>query len=186
MKYKPQLQAMSPWVAARGVTPQTHLSTPQGERLASDLAVGDLLMTRDDGPQPITEIRLSLAAPNERKHFPVCIRKDSLGFGKPRVDLRVGAQHRVLYDDINVPLTFGADAVLVRAKSFAVSTPRIAVENPQFPVSYIQITLAKQSIIFAEGVPIETIQPDDSECELAYVTLRSWELMSASAVALAA
>lgn len=177
MRYQPELQALAPWVAAFGITPQAHVSTPQGERLASDLSIGDIVITRDDGPRPITNIREAFAAPSERNHFPVCIPQGSLGFGLPRADLRVGPQHRILFEHIRVPLMFGTDAVLVRAKSFAVSNPQIAVENPKSPTSYIQITLAEQGIIFAEGVPIETILPD-GECDLGYMTLRAWELMA--------
>lgn len=75
---------------------------------------------------------------------------------------------------------FGDDAVLVRAKSLAVSHANIAVQNTVAPASYIQISLADQAIIFAEGVPIETVLPD-CECDLGYMTLRSWELRAAVA-----
>lgn len=73
MRFQPELQALAPWVAAFGITPQTRISTPSGEREARDLQIGDLVNTRDNGAQPITNIREAFAAPTERNHFPVKI-----------------------------------------------------------------------------------------------------------------
>lgn len=180
MKHQPNLVPISPWVAAFGMTPDTKVSTPLGERAADTLAVGDLVNTRDHGPQPITAIREAIAAPAERNHYPVRIAQGALGFGLPRADLHLGPQHRVLFEHIRVPLMFGTDAVLVRAKSLAVSHSNVAVENAATPVSFIQISLEEQGIIFAEGVPVETILPD-GESDLDYMTVRSWELRAAVA-----
>lgn len=180
MKFQPELQALSPWVAAFGVAPDTRIATPIGERAASTLAIGDLITTREHGDQPITNIREAFAAPAERNHFPVRIKQGALGFGLPRADMQIGPQHRVLFEHIRVPLMFGTDAVLVRAKSLALSHANIRVENSNVPVSYIQISLEDQAVIFAEGIPIETIMPD-GECDLEYMTLRAWELMAAVA-----
>lgn len=178
MRYQPELQALAPWVAAFGITPDTRMSTPSGDRAASDLQTGDLIDTRDDGPQPITNIREAFGAPNERDHYPVSISQGALGFGLPYADLNVGPQHRILFEHIRVPLMFGTDAVLVRAKSLASNHRHIDVRRAVAPVSYIQITLAQQGIVFAQGVPIETVQPD-GECDLDYMTIRPWELMAA-------
>ena len=180
MRYQPELQALAPWVAAFGMTPDTRIATPMGSRAAADLSVGDFVTTRDDGPQPITNIREAISAPSERNHYPVRIAQGALGFGLPQADLCIGSQHRVLFEHIRVPLMFGTDAVLVRAKSLTASHERIHVQKSVTPVSYIQITLNSQSIIFAEGVPVETILPD-GECDLEYMTVRSWELQAAVA-----
>ncbi|SLN51740.1 Hint domain-containing protein [Pseudooctadecabacter jejudonensis] len=184
MKFQPSLQALSPWVAAFGITPDARIETPTGLRRASDLAVGDLVTTRDDGPQPVTDLREAFAAPAERAHRPVLIPKGAMGFGLPYADLAIGPQHRVVFEHIRVPLMFGEDAVLVRAKSLVISHEDIrvigAAEALMAPISYMQISLAQQGVIFAEGLPVETIL-HDGECDLPFATLRSWELMAAVA-----
>ncbi len=180
MRYQPELQALAPWVAAFGVTPDTRIATPLGERAASTLRVGDLVNTRDCGAQPLTLVRETFAAPSERAHFPVRIARGALGFGLPQADLCVGPQHRVLFEHIRVPLLFGTDAVLVRAKSLAASHDNVQVENVKTPVSYVQLALPEQGIVFAEGVAVETVLPD-GECDLDFMTLRSWELRAAVA-----
>lgn len=180
MRFQPELQALSPWVAAFGVTPDTRLSTPTGAVAAKDLAIGDLVDTRDAGPQPISNIREAFAAPSERSHFPICIARGALGFGLPHSDLLIGPQHRILFEHIRVPLMFGTDAVLVRAKSLTVSHAGVAVKRSPIPASYIQISLPEQAIVFAEGLPIETLLADGA-CDLDYMTVRSWELLAAVA-----
>ncbi len=180
MRIDPDLKALAPWVAAFGVTPDARISTPSGDLRADALKPGDLVNTRDDGPQPLTEVREALAAPAERAHMPVRIAQGAMGFGLPRADLCLGPQHRVLFQHIRVPLLFGDDAVLVRAKSLAASHDRVAVDNAPMPASYIQLSLARQSVIYAEGLPIESLLPD-GDCTLDYMTLRSWELMAAVA-----
>lgn len=156
------------------------IATPRGDVAASDLAIGDMIETRDDGAQTIADVREVFGAPSERNHFPVCIKRGALGFGLPTADLYIGSQHRVLFEHIRVPLMFGADAVLVRAKSLAASHANVAVQNADVPASYIQIILETQAVIFAQGVPIETVLPD-GECDLGFMTLRSWELRAAVA-----
>ncbi len=180
MRHQPELQALAPWVAAFGITPDKRISTPLGDRPAPDLVIGDLVNTRDDGPQKISNIREAFAAPSERSHYPVRIAQGALGFRLPRADLNVGPQHRVLFEHVRVPLMFGTDTVLVRAKSLAVSHDNISVSKAAGLTSNIQISLQDHGVMFAEGVPIETVLPD-GECALDYMTVRSWELLAAVA-----
>lgn len=180
MKFQPDLEALSPWVAAFGVTADTRIATPLGDRAASSLAVGDLITTRDQGTQVISDLREVVAAPAERNHYPVRIAQGAMGRGLPRADLTLGSQHRVLFEHALVPLMFARDAVLVRAKSLTVSHARINVERVAVPVSYIQIFTQEQCILFAEGLPIESVLPDGA-CDMGFLTLRSWELMVAIA-----
>lgn len=180
MKHLPELQALSPWMAAFGIAPATRIATPDGPRPACTLCVGDLVDTVEDGPQPLTDVRETVAAPAERSHYPVRIATGALGFGLPLADLELGPQHRILFRHIRVPLLFGEDAVLVRAKSLAVSHDGIAVLRRATPASYVHLSLSEQAVIYAEGMPVETVLPDGA-CTLDYITLRSWELMAAIA-----
>lgn len=180
MRHQPNLQALSPWVAAFGVAPATRIATPDGPRPASALRVGDLVETLADGAQPLTDVRETVSAIAERSHFPVRITQGALGFGLPHADLDIGPQHRVLFRHIRVPLMFGEDAVLVRAKSLAVSHDGVTVRRTVTPASYVHLSLACQAVIYAEGLPVESVLPDGA-CDLDFITLRSWELMAAVA-----
>ncbi|MEL6959433.1 MAG: Hint domain-containing protein [Pseudomonadota bacterium] len=174
------LKALAPWVAAFGIGPDARIATPDGDRPAASLGVGDLVTTRDNGPQPLTHVRQTIGVPAERNHYPIRIPQGALGFGLPRADLEIGPQHRVLFEHIRVPLMFGTDAVLVRAKSLTVSHDRVTTENRASPACYVQLGLARQDVILAEGLPIESVR-DDGECDLDYMTVRAWELCAAVA-----
>lgn len=180
MQFAPNLKALAPWVAAFGVAPEAMIATPTGDRPAASLRSGELVTTKQNGPQPLTDVRQTVGAVAERAHYPVRIPQGAMGFGLPRADLVVGPQHRVLFQHIRVPLMFGEDAVLVRAKSLTLSHDRVAVERAITPASYVQLSLETQDILFANGVPIESLLPDGA-CELGYVTVRSWELLAAVA-----
>lgn len=177
MMHMPDLKALSPWVAAFGVTPQARIATATGQRPAGELAVGDLVKTQSAGLQPLTDVRRTIGAPAERNHFPVWICEGALGYGLPHRDIELGPQHRIMLQSFRISLAFGEDAVLVRAKSLVASHDHVAVRKAMTPASFVQLTLAKQDLIYAEGLPVETILPD-GECDLPYPTIRSWELMA--------
>lgn len=180
MMHMPQLKALSPWIGAFGLSPDARVETEDGMRPAGELQPGDRVWTRDGALEPLTDVRRTVGAPAERNHYPVWIAEGALGFGLPYRDIEIGPQHRVLFQNIRVPLLFGSDAVLVRAKSLAASHDRIAVRHAVTPASYVQLSLERQGLIYAEGLPIETILAD-GECDLSYPTIRSWELMTAVA-----
>ena len=81
-------------------TPGTRITTPNGSCLVEDLREGDLVQTRDSGPQEIQWIgqrRMSGARlfvmPELR---PIRFRADALGGGRPDGELLVSPEHRML------------------------------------------------------------------------------------------
>ncbi|KPP84234.1 MAG: Hint domain [Rhodobacteraceae bacterium HLUCCA08] len=171
---------LAPWVAALGLAPEARIDTEAGPVRAEDLVPGQCILTRDNGAVPLVDLRIGLGAPAERRHFPVLITRGAMGFGLPRADLRIGAQQKVLFQNIRVPLMFGVDAVLVRGKSLAASHEGVHVDNAPVPASFVQLVFATHQIIHAEGLPVESTAPDGMG-QAPYPTLRSWELRAAVA-----
>ncbi|MEJ6399080.1 Hint domain-containing protein [Yoonia sp. 208BN28-4] len=192
------------------LTGGTLIDTPDGPRVIDDLCVGDLVLTRDNGPQPIRMIhdrRLSGESYRQsRKLWPVCLQAGSLGFGLPRRNLRVSPQHRMLISHIRIGLLFGEDAVFARAKSLAASYEEIYVDSSLTEITYFHLVFDRHEVIFAEGAATESFHPGpegianldaDARAELFalfpelrygarsfdadYPTLRSWELQAAVA-----
>ncbi len=132
-------------------TDGTVIRTPQGDRLIGDLAVGDLVTTMDNGPQPIRWIgcrRLDHAALLSSPHLrPILIPKDVLGTAR---NLLVSPQHGML---------LGRDH-LVRAKHL-VEAPksRVRVAHGRRSVTYIHLMFDAHQIVFAEGAPSESFYP---------------------------
>ncbi|MEK6248895.1 MAG: Hint domain-containing protein, partial [Planctomycetales bacterium] len=90
----------------------TLILTPDGDLPVESLGAGDLVITLDDGPQPVRWIgRRSVEAVDQ--FAPVHIRAGTFG---DHNDLLVSPQHRILIRDVLAELLFGEAEVLVAAK----------------------------------------------------------------------
>lgn len=142
-------------------TPGTLISTARGEVAVEDLRVDDLVVTRDNGLQPVRWIGrrdLSLADlivnPALR---PVEIGQGALGQGLPRRAMQVSPQHRMLIEGVRAELLFGEAEVLVAA------THLTALEGVATRltagVRYIHVLFDRHEIICADGAWTESFQP---------------------------
>ena len=132
-------------------TPGVHITCPHGDRPVEDLAVGDLIMTMDHGPQPIRWIgRRKFAALG--RLAPIRINQGVLGATRA---FEVSPQHRVLLCGPEAELMFAAPQVLGSAKHL-VDGENISVRYGG-EVDYIHLLLDRHEIIWANGVATETL-----------------------------
>lgn len=133
----------------------THILAPDGERPVEGLRPGDLVMTRDNGPQPIRWIGCSTRVAQD-KMAPVRFAAGSFGKGLPHRDLLVSRQHRMLLRSRVVERMFGTPEVLVPAvKLLGLAGASLAESDA--PVDYFHLLTDRHEIIFAEGAPSETL-----------------------------
>ena len=138
----------------------TLIETPDGPRLIEELAVGDEALTLDNGCHPIRWIGKSVVLPQllsaRPKLWPIRIRSGALGQGLPRRDLMVSRQHRILLRAAAAKAIFGVQEVLLPANKLL---PLDGVEQgpDDAPVEYIHILLDTHEVVFAEGLPAETL-----------------------------
>lgn len=133
----------------------THILTPDGEVRIEDLRVGDLVLTRDNGSQPIRWIGCSTALA-EGKLAPVRFASGAFGRGLPHRDLLVSRQHRMLLSSRVVERMFGTQEILVPAIKL-LDLPGAALVESGRPVDYFHLLTEQHDIIFAEGAPSETL-----------------------------
>ncbi|MEO1612741.1 MAG: Hint domain-containing protein, partial [Pseudomonadota bacterium] len=142
-------------------TPGAMIETPDGSRAVETLRVGDLAITRDNGPRPIRQIaKRHLTARDlaeTPEHRPVLIAKGALGCGAPNADLIVSPQHRMLIADPAVPLLFGREEALAPAKALSNGDDvrRIAPNG----VTYVHLLFDRHEIIYANGAATESLHP---------------------------
>uniref|UniRef100_UPI0035AF8BD3 Hint domain-containing protein n=1 Tax=Paracoccus sp. TaxID=267 RepID=UPI0035AF8BD3 len=136
------------------------IQTQDGPVAAGDLAVGMMVETRDDGPQPIRwkgKRRLSAtdleAAPHLR---PIRILKGALGGGKPEADLVVSPQHRILVRSRIAQKMFGTDEVLVAAKQLC-QVDGIDVANDLDGVTYVHFLFDSHQLVISNGAETESL-----------------------------
>ena len=98
----------------------TWIDTPHGARPIEDLRAGDLVLTRDHGPQPLRWIGARHISQQHDENYeklrPIRVLKDSFGPGVPGRDLLVSPMHRMLVRDPLAALLFGQEEILCAAK----------------------------------------------------------------------
>jgi len=146
----------------RCFTPGTMILTERGEVAVEDLVVGDLVVTRDPGLQPlrwlgrqhVSRSRLLLRPELQ----PVRIARGALGAAGPVRAMLVSPQHRLLISGARAELLFGETEVLVPARHL-VGVVDAAVENPAEGVTYIHIMFDRHEIVRSDGLWSESFQP---------------------------
>lgn len=133
----------------------TRIATVSGDRSIEDLRVGENVLTRDHGAQPIRWIGTARGSA-EGAWRPVRIEAGALGAGLPRRALLLSQQHRVLVSSPIAARMTGAAEVLVAAKRL-VGLPGIALAPPGGEVTYLHLLLDRHEIILAEGAPAESL-----------------------------
>jgi hypothetical protein len=137
----------------------TVIRTADGDRKIEELAVGDLLPTVFGGICPIQWIgyyrhkKISQAKPWVKDVPPVRVARSALGPDLPHADLYVSKEHALLID-----------GVLVSAGSLINGTTITLYDAREHnELEFFHIKLGRHNVIYAEGVPCETlINVDDT------------------------
>ncbi|VVS97809.1 Leukotoxin [Roseovarius sp. EC-HK134] len=137
-------------------TPGIRLLTPHGERAVESLRAGDLVITRDHGPQAIRWIGRR-TVPGTGRFAPVRVAAHVLDGG--RAPLLVSPQHRFLFTGYKAELLFGCDEVLIAARHLV---DGLAVtQEDQATVTYIHVMFDRHEVIYAEGAATESFHAGD-------------------------
>ena len=144
-------------------TPGTRIATPRGEVAIEVLRVGDLVLTRDHGPQVLRWIGQRRIAGAELAGDsglqPIRIRAGALGTGLPLRDMLVSRQHRMLVTGPRAELLFGTGEVLVRALHLLMLPGISAAFLPE--VTYIHLLFDHHEVVLSDGAWSESFQPGD-------------------------
>ncbi len=150
-------------------TPNTRIATPEGPKLIQALRPGDLVLTKDDGPQEVLwtgSRRMSGARLYAMPHLrPIRFRAGAFGDDRPEPDLIVSPAHRMLVKGAAAQALFGTSEVLVRAEDLLNDTS-ISVDLALREVTYVHILLERHNIVFANGVETESFHPSNTALEM--------------------
>lgn len=137
----------------------TMIATELGETAIEDLAVGDLVATKDNGLKPIKWIgsnKLSKAQLTQHPNLlPIRISAGSLAPGYPAHDLTVSPQHRVLVRSRIAQKMFGESDILVAAKQL-LSVDGIDIVSVD-EVEYFHFLFDQHEVVFANGAETESL-----------------------------
>lgn len=138
----------------------TLISTPNGAVAVERLAIGDLVVTAQNGAMPIRWIGHRRFAA-KGKLAPICIAKGALGNTR---DLLVSPMHRLAISGLPVAALFAQEEVLVPAEAL-LDGDRIYRKSGG-EVTYYHILLDSHEILLAEGAWAESLFLDQDGSEL--------------------
>lgn len=131
----------------------TLILTPDGERPVETLRPGDLVMTQDDGAQPLRWIgRRRVAATGDLA--PIRIAANTFGTHRALV---VSPLHRILIRDALAELLFGEGEVLVAARDLVNDRAVRRIEGGM--VDYVHILFDRHLVVLSEGLATESFLP---------------------------
>ncbi|MCI2398063.1 Hint domain-containing protein [Aliiroseovarius subalbicans] len=131
----------------------TGILTPHGDRRVQDLRAGDLVVTRDHGPQPIRWIGKS-RVPGVGNLAPVRFAPGAFGNTDA---LLVSPQHRMVYQGSDAVLMFDSPEVMVPAKHLLNGTT--ITQTAQDKVTYYHMLFDRHEVVFANGAASESFHP---------------------------
>lgn len=134
-------------------TTGTMIQTPNGERPVETLRTGDMILTLDNGPQPLRWIgRKTVSATGTLA--PIRFAKGSYGNHR---DLLVSPQHRMLCRGRAAQLLVGETEVLAPAKSL-IDDYQVTIDYGGM-VTYFHILFDRHEVVIANGAPSESFHP---------------------------
>lgn len=134
-------------------TAGTRIATPRGAREVEALAPGDLVITRDNGLQPIRWVGRR-TVPALGALAPVKFAPGILGNER---ELLVSPQHRMLLQGPEASLLFGESEILATAKHLV--NGGTVTQTPGGEITYVHILFDQHEIVYAEGAPSESFFP---------------------------
>ncbi|WP_322866272.1 Hint domain-containing protein [Aquicoccus sp. G2-2] len=153
-------------------TPGTMIATPEGERAVETLRPGDMVLTRDDGPQPLGWTGQS-RVPGTEDHAPIRLSPALTG---GRSALTVSPQHRMLVEDWRAELLFGDAEVFIPAVHMLGFDGAEPAPAPR--VTYIHLMFDCHQIVTANGAPCESFHLADESLKALHPLARE-ELFAA-------
>lgn len=142
-------------------TPGTEIATPRGRTAIEALVPGDMVITRDNGPQEIRWVgRRKVSGPVLRLDpalRPVRIRAGALGAGLPERDLQVSPNHRVLVLGDHPSLEAAETEVFVGAHHLVGTRGVDTVDLSE--VTYLHFMCDRHEVVLSNGAWTESFRP---------------------------
>ena len=142
------------------LTGDAQVQTDCGTRAARDICAGSKVMTQDRGVQEVIWVGKRTihfdAEPEMEDHRPIIFETGSVDGINPTAPIRLSPQHRVLIRGWRAELYFAERSILVPARALVNNTTiRVDTESPS--VDYVHLLFRKHEVIFADGLPVESL-----------------------------
>lgn len=150
---------------ARGLCAGANVRTPCGPRRVEFVRKGDLIVTRDNGLQPVRMVWTRTVTATEMAAdpslSPVVLKPRAIGPMMPQKELAVGRAHRLLIPGWRLQDEDDATSCLVPARDVAGINDNAFVGKQDKDITYYNLVFDEPQVFCANGLPIESFSPDD-------------------------
>lgn len=151
---------------AGGIGGDAQIRTPCGPRRAEMVRAGDLIVTRDNGLQPVRMVwrkrltRADMEAGAGRA--PIRLKPRSIGPMMPNRDLLVAADHRIVVPGYRVADADDRQSCLIPAGEFADASDEAYEDRSTAGAELYTFVFDRHQVFTASGLPVESFLPNSS------------------------
>lgn len=151
-------------VLALGIGGMANLRTPCGPRRIENLRKGDLVVTRDNGLQPVrmvwsrTITAAQIAA--DPSLAPVRLKPRAIGPMMPKADLLIAGDHRVLVPGYRLADMPAQSAFLLPAREIAGLSDAAYFDRAPDQITLYNVVFDAHEVVCANGLPVESFLPN--------------------------
>ena len=146
-----------------GLCAGANLRTPCGARRVEFLRPGDLVVTRDNGLQPVRMIWTKTVTATEiaadPSLAPIVLRPRAVGPMMPQKTLSVGSAHRLLIPGWRLLDEDDKESCLVPARDIAGLNDSTFIDRAPDEVTYYNVVFDEHEVFAANGLPVESFLP---------------------------
>ena len=146
-----------------GICAGANLRTPCGGRRVEFLRQGDLVVTRDNGLQPVRMIWTRTVTATEiaadPSLAPIVLRPRAIGPMMPQKTLSVGSAHRLLIPGWRLLDEDDTESCLVPARDIAGLNDSTFIDRAPDEVTYYNVVFDEHQVFAANGLPVESFLP---------------------------
>lgn len=148
---------------ATGICAGANLRTPCGPKRIENIRAGDLVVTRDEGLQPVRMIWKRVVGAAEIQADPalgpVRIGVRTVAPMMPQQELCIASGHRVLVPGWRLEGVADATACLVSASDIARASETAQTEKVPVEITYYNVIFDRHQVFCVNGLPVESFLP---------------------------
>lgn len=146
-----------------GLCGEANVRTPLGARHVEILHPGDMVVTRNNGLQPIRMIwsrTVTAAEMRERPELaPIRLKPRAVGPMMPTRDLRIASSHRALIPGYRISGVADDQSCLMRVSALASVSDQAFADTTGESVTFYNLVFDNHQVFCAEGLPVESFRP---------------------------
>ena len=146
-----------------GLCGGANVRTPLGARHVDILHPGDMVVTRDNGLQPVRMIwsrTVTAAEMRERPELaPIRLKPRAVGPMMPARDLRIACGHRALIPGYRISGVADDQSCLMRVGALADASDEAFADMSADSVTFYNLVFDNHEVFCAEGLPVESFRP---------------------------